>query len=377
MAAINDTVPRADQTARRLGRGHRRYRPRLTWTDRCAPAEGPSASVRDPRSIVVTDRGNARSMGAALSGLHEELARASIANVDVVKNAMQLIGQGPECAHATMALDLAAQADAMGHRSPYHNAGHLREVTVNMINLCALNAARGEGVVLDKTDLTIAIASAVGHDLGHDGGTNNVPMVDEAGNALTTPDGNAATVNVPFLLEDKAIVAINIAGRRAGVPEADLKRMQAAVLTTDENAGYAILDAVLDPAPGPVTSGLLALRPELAELDDPKCLRLATMLRDADLLGSCGTSAAENDRETARLERERGLRVGALRGGGTEYFMGTIARGMFLSPEGRMFQDNLVYLRELNATRLRIADPTAMTLAEVEKIPGGPRLRGS
>jgi hypothetical protein len=48
-----------------------------------------------------------------------------------------------------MAIDLAHQADAMSERNPYHNADHLREVTVSMANLVALNVTRHEGIVLD------------------------------------------------------------------------------------------------------------------------------------------------------------------------------------------------------------------------------------
>jgi hypothetical protein len=83
-------------------------------------------------------------------------------------------------------------------------------------------------------------------------------------------------------------------------------------------------------------------------------------------MGSCGTCAAETDRQTDRLERERGLYEGSLRGEGTEYFFGTIARGRFLSPEARLFQPNLAYLRILNRMRLQAADPAAVTLAEIE-----------
>jgi hypothetical protein len=326
-----------------------------------------SEICRSGFSVVLAEYGDARVMGLSLSVLHETLAQAGVSNVDVVRRALCFIGQCEESSHARMALDLARQADAMNESNPYHNADHLREVTVSMANLVALNVTRHEGVLLDRNELTIAIALAVGHDLGHDGATNNVPALDHAGNAVTGLDGKPVMVNVPFLLEDKAIAAINVAGRRAGVPEADLRWMRAAILTTDENTGYKILDAVFDPHYDPALKGeLLALRPELAALGESKCLRLATMLRDADLLGSAGTSVVENDRETDRLERERGMDAGALRGAGTEYFLGTIARGKFLSPEGRLFQDNIAYLRQLNAARLQTPNPKAVTLAQTE-----------
>ena len=267
-----------------------------------------------------------------------------------------------------MALDLATQADAMGDSHPYHNAGHLCEVTINMANLAALNASRDAGVVLGKNDIILAIAAAVSHDLHHDGATNDVPIQDEAGQPVFDDAGKPVMRNVPFLLEDRSIAAINIAGQRAGVSERNLRRLRALILITDPVTGYRILDAIQDPQCDlGKRNELLALRPELAMLNDAATLRMALMLRDADLLGSCGTSATEHDRETARLEKERGLPVGGLHGRGTEYFMGTIARGRFLSPEGQFFQRNLEYLRELNFTRLQTADPHTVTLAELDR----------
>jgi len=319
-------------------------------------------------SIVVTDRGDAGSVGSALAERHEELSRAGLGSLAVVRAAVRFFGQSANAPSARIALDLAAQADAMGHRHPYHNASHLCEVTVNMANLAALNASRHTDVVLCKNDIILAIAAAVSHDLHHDGATNDVPLHDEAGRPVFDVVGKPVTMNVPFLLEDKSIAAINIAGQRAGVRERNLQRLRALVLITDPVTGYRILDAMQDPQCDPgKRSELLALRPELAMLNDPATLRMALMLRDADLLGSCGTSATEHDRETARLEKERGMPAGGLHGRGTEYFMGTIARGRFLSPEGQFFQRNLDYLRGLNFTRLQTGDPRTVTLAELDQ----------
>ncbi|MFZ2005141.1 MAG: hypothetical protein WB697_09345 [Stellaceae bacterium] len=74
--------------------------------------------------------------------------------------------------------------------------------------------------------------------------------------------------------------------------------MRAAILTTDPNTGYQVPDAALAPKHDPARKHqLLALLPELSVLNNPKSLHLAAMQRDADPLGSCGTSAAENDHE--------------------------------------------------------------------------------
>ena len=307
-------------------------------------------------------------MGTAIAELHEELLRTGFGSLAVVRAALRFFSQSANAPSAKMALDLAIQADAMGHRHPYHNAGHLCEVTVNMANLAALNASRNAGVVLGKNDIILAIAAAVSHDLHHDGTTNDVPIHDDAGNPIFDLAGKPVMMNVPFLLEDMSIAAINIAGQRAGVSERNLRRLRALILITDPITGYRILDAMQDARCDPGTKNeLLALRPELAMLDDPATLRMALMLRDADLLGSCGTSATEHDRETARLEKERGMSAGGLHGRGTEYFMGTIARGRFLSPEGQFFQCNLEYLRGLNFIRLQTGDPGTVTLAELEQ----------
>jgi hypothetical protein len=318
-------------------------------------------------SLIIVDRSDIRSIGLGLSQLHEALADTEMSNVEVVHLALHLVTPGQRTPCSRMAFDLALQADDMGERHPYHNAQHLREVTVNMVNLCVLNLARHEHRSLDENDLTMAIALAVGHSLGHDGSTNCISRVVPLDNR-PLPGDQTEMVYVPFLQEDRAIAAINSAGRRSGVAEGDLRRMRAALLATDECAGYQVLDAILDPSTDPERKvGLFGMRPELAELgDNPTALHLATMLRDADLMGSCGTCAAETDRQTDRLERERGLYEGSLRGKGTEYFLGTIARGRFLSPEAQIFQPNLAYLRILNRLRLQAADPAAVTLAEIE-----------
>ena len=360
-------------------RRHRKSAVRLAWRPRRATRLA-LAGIRHHRrrldrtplpSIIVTMHGDAREVGEALAARHEKFKLSGASNVEVVRAGLRFFGVHEIAPRARMALALAAQADAMGHSHPYHNAGHLREVTVNMANLASLNATRHTGVLLSRNDLTLALALAVSHDLRHDGATNDVPVRDAAGHPVVGADGKPVMKNVPFLLEDKSIAAIMIAGRRAGVPEADLQRMRAAVLITDPNTGYHTLDAVLDPHSDPAASAqLFGLRPELALLRDPATLRLAEMLRDADLLGSCGTSAAENDRETARLERERGMPSGGLHGRGTEYFLGTIARGKFLSPEGQFFQPNLEHIRGLNDARLQTADPEALMLADIEKQQG-------
>jgi hypothetical protein len=338
-----------------------------------APSDSKSMPLRAPHtitraaSLIIVDRSNARSIGLALSRLHEALAETDMTNVDVVRLALHLLTRGQPNACARMACDLASQADDMGEHNAYHNAQHLREVAVNMLNLCVLNIMRHSRPSLDEKDLTIAIALAVAHDLGHDGSTNSIPRLVPL-HGMPLQSDRVEMVYVPFLLEDKAIAAIDSAGRRSGVAESDLRQMRAAVLATDERAGYQVLAGVLGPSISPAAkTGLFALRPELSDLaNNPTALRLATMLRDADLMASCGTCAAETDRQTARLERERGLSEGSLRGEATEYFFATIARGRFLSPEAQIFQPNFGYLRALNRLRLQTADPTAVTLADIE-----------
>ena len=353
-------------------RRHQQCPAALSWFDNGADQHAAAHRLKKRQraalpSIIVVDRGPAPEVGLALAELHQRLARERVSNVAVMHAAFRFFNEDEEAPLAQMTVDLAGQADAMGYHHQYHNAGHLREVTVNMANLAALNATRHAGVLLDKDDLILALALAVSHDLDHDGATNDVPVRDAAGDPIVDADGKTVMSNVPFLLEDKSIAAIIVAGKRAGVSEADLRRMRAVILITDPNTGYRILDAALNQhCEHGARAQLFSLRPELELLNQPATLRLAAMLRDADLLGSCGTSAAENDRETARLERERGLPPGGLHGCGTEYFMGTIARGKFLSPEGQFFQRNLEHLRALNFARLEAADPHVLTLADME-----------
>lgn len=224
-------------------------------------------------------------------------------------------------------LEVAEEADRSGRDNAYHNPVHSRDVGVVFANLARLQSLLATGTdAVDAGAFLAGCCAAFGHDLGHDGSDGG-------------PDGE------PFRLERIAADTVGSIMTRHRVLPALVERACAAILVTDVHGGYRALDrARREPASPPQAGTLRALA-------DPAAREMASLLRDADVLQSAGLTPADHDRQTARLEAERGMPSHTMGARGADFFLKDVIRGRFLSDAGEVFQPRLDLLLRLNARR--------------------------
>jgi hypothetical protein len=316
-----------------------------------------SPRANDPRQRLL-DAGVPGWTPDHLAELIVTLNDQSVSCGDVARSmVMQLEASAPSLRGAVVTI--ADRADQSGKDNAFHNPQHSRDVAVIWLSLALANnrlaRANGASHRLTKRELLLGACAAFGHDLAHDGTSNNVP-----GNGS---DGAERGTRVAFRLERLAADCVCEALQTHRADPAEVAAARAAVLTTDIVDGYAVLDAALSPA------GLGdEAAPEFAPLRDPAVALLAVILRDADVLPSAGLTAREYDRNTALLEAELGIPRNSLGPVGTEEFFGRVLRGQFLSPPGKLFQSRLDTLRALNDVRLNREDLRTASLESVDRL---------
>ena len=222
-------------------------------------------------------------------------------------------------------IDVALAADASSVANAYHNPVHSRDVGVIFANLMRLQTAITTGTANpDATDFLTGCCAAFGHDIGHDGS-----------------NGDGA----PFRLERIAADTVGAIMEHHTVDTHLIERVYCAILATDVGNGYRALDE--------------AARGSLSD-DVPTCLRglegrknrdVASLLRDADVMQSAGLTPEDHDRQTARLEKERGIPPYSMGVRGADFFFKDLIQGRFLSQAGHLFQPRLDRLLRLNALR--------------------------
>jgi hypothetical protein len=241
---------------------------------------------------------------------------------------------------------IADRADRSGTANAFHNPQHSRDVGVIWVNLALANnglAQSGEAPRrLSDHELMLGVCAAFGHDIGHDGTTNNA--------TTAGPDGVARSERIAFRLETVAADCVSGILHAQGADQADIAAVRAAILATDVVDGYAALEAALARFEA---GGTTRPNGDFAAFDDPAVTLIAAILRDADVMPSAGLSAREYDRNTALLEVELGLPRHAIGAAGAEEFFGCVLGGRFLSPPGKLFQPRLDALRALNKLRLQ------------------------
>jgi len=299
---------------------------------------------RMPKSGAITaaclspgDRMPASEVPGALARLTRLLRASDAPVVAVAAAACDAAGLQDSDPLRKAALDLGGRADAMGKANPYHNADHMRDVLLGSLAISAADEKRAGP--LSSRDKGLLVVAALAHDLDHDGIGNTV--------SEAAPDGTIVKRAVPFRLETLAAGRASEALEAAGASKADTAAARGLILATDPFAGYPILRGDADAA---VPQDLAALR------TDPKSMRLAKILRDADLLGSSGVSLSMGDEQSARLEAELGLPPGGLGPKGTEFFLRQMVGGAFMS-EGAKAVFGPVLDRSMEANAKRLADP--------------------
>ena len=241
-------------------------------------------------------------------------------------------------------VEIGEAADASGLTNAYHNPAHSRDVGVVFLNLLRLEALHPRAAEdLSAQDMMIGCCAAFGHDVGHDG------VADSGGQA--------------FRLEALAADIVGDIMRRHGIDALYVERAQCAILTTEVQQGYGILEAAR--RGDKITTLGLNIPSSLRAITDPATRRLAFLLRDSDVMQSAGLSPADHDRQTRRLEAEHGVPRNTLGAQGADFFLRDMIRGHFLSSAGRVFQPQLDQLLHLNDLRAASQADRPSSLADM------------
>lgn len=262
-----------------------------------------------------------------------------VTSVDVCRSLVSCLPQAPPYLAAAL-VDVAAAADGSGCGNSYHNPVHSRDVGVIFANLMRLQAMLETGSpVPDAVEFLTGCCAAFGHDIGHDGG-----------------DGGPE----PFRLERQAADTV---GAIMDHHTADLhliERIYCAILATDVHNGYRALD---EAARGFISNDIPKC---LHGLEGRKSREIASLLRDADVMQSAGLTPEDHDRQTARLEQERGIPRNSMGVRGADFFLKDLIQGRFLSKAGHLFQPRLDRLLQLNELRARDGQASC-GLADVDR----------
>ena len=220
------------------------------------------------------------------------------------------IGLAPNTPIACTCRNAAAAVGRWRGRA-YHSARHHAEVATNAMVLAAIAARHGNA--LPARDLGILLAAALAHDIHWE----------------------PARQQVRFALEAKAAATLDAIAAECGVAADERHAMRALVLATEPHC-RADLAAPERPAPRGMPESLAELRRE------PRLLRLAALLSDADLLSSAGLSPAWTRVQGQRLARETRTALGEAE---RRYFFDAIVGPGFLSAGGQYFAANLARIR--------------------------------
>ena len=282
-----------------------------------ATAFGELSTLPDKLSAVVRDLGG----------------RASSA--DVCRSILDCLPNAPAWFGAAL-IDIADAADHSGHGNAYHNPKHSRDVGVIFANLMRLETwLASRSAKPDVDDFLTGCCAAFGHDVGHDG----------------REGGPGAE---PFRLEKIAADTVGGIMEHHTVDFHLIERAYCAIMATEVHSGYRALEEagrglLSDDVPGC-----------LGGLSGRKCREIACLLRDADVMQSAGLTPGDHDRQTARLEQERGIPAHSMGVRGADFFLKDVIKGRFLSAAGHVFQPRLDRLLRLNALR-----------AKTKRAPGG------
>ena len=293
------------------------------------PRLRPEASAKDPLDGAIgmlpsTSFRHTESLPDELSALVRALDE-TVASADVCRSLAAHLPATPEY-FANALIDIGVAADASGCENAYHNPAHSRDVGIIFANLMRLQAFLRSGSSLpDSEDLLTGCCAAFGHDVGHDG-----------------QDGGEA-----FRLEKIAADRVGAIMEHHTVDPHLIERAYCAIMATEVTNGYRALD---EAGRGPLPPDIPGC---LHGLAGRKNCEVARLLRDADVLQSAGLTPEDHDRQTARLEAERGIPQHSMGARGADFFLKDLIRGRFLSDAGYVFQPRLDSLLSLNALRAR------------------------
>ncbi len=227
---------------------------------------------------------------------YRDAARPSLPAL--VKHHLDEIGLDSSSPHYKAAILVAARAEIDLAKTPeYHNTNHYADVTAHVAELLKRNNALANSnmpgaIKLSKEDMADSITAAVGHDLEHPGGKNNLP-------------GQKAGEFDRYRLEEQSFQAMLPLMKEAGLPQKSIDDIHVMILTTSPDGPHSILKAVakahhegngvdwakIDPD---------NKYPELKTLaTDPKLSERAAILEDSDL----GASAFEGLKSNIKMSQ--------------------------------------------------------------------------
>lgn len=266
--------------------------------------------------------GDADALPRALSKILRDLD-VQVTSADICRSLSEQLPDAP--VYLTRALfDVGAAADQSGRENAYHNPLHSRDVGVVFANLVRLQShLRLGSPIPDTIDFLTGCCAAFGHDIGHDG-----------------QDGGE-----PFRLEKIAADRVGAIMDFHLVDQHLIERVYCAIMATEVKSGYRALD---EAGQGPLSNDVPGC---LNGLTVRKTRDAACLLRDADVMQSAGLTPDDHDRQTARLEKERGIPKHSMGAPGADFFLRDLVMGRFLSDAGHLFQPQLDRLLQLNAVR--------------------------
>lgn len=208
------------------------------------------------------------------------------------------IGLAKDSPHYKAAVLVAARAEIDLAKTPqYHNTEHYADVTAHVAELLKRNnelAAAGVpgAIKLTKEEMADSITAAVGHDLEHPGGKNNLP-------------GQKPGEFDPLRLEKIAFNAMLPLMQEAGLPQKSIDEIKVMIMTTSPDGPHGMLKSMakshIDGTPIDFDKFVHAAKfPELRVLvDDPKLTARAAILEDSDL----GASAFEGMKSNTKMSQ--------------------------------------------------------------------------
>ncbi len=245
----------------------------------------------------------------------------------LVSHYLDDIGLAKDSPHYKAAVLVAARAEIELAVTPeYHNTNHFADVTAHTAQLLKRHnelAAKDPSIpALTKEEIADSITAAVGHDLDHPGGKNNMP-------------GEVPGTFDRYRLENQSFSAMLPLLKEAGLPEKSIGEINVMILTTSPDGPHSILKAVAKAHQdgNGVDWAKIDPKGEFPELQvlatDRKLTERSAALEDADLGASAFEGLKSNIAMSNLFTQELQSREYRNKAGLLENLNGPLARSLF------------------------------------------------
>ncbi len=245
----------------------------------------------------------------------------------LVSHYLDEIGLSKDSPHYKASLLVAARAEIELAVTPeYHNTNHFADVTAHTAQLLKRHnelAAKDPSLpALTKEEIADSITAAVGHDLDHPGGKNNMP-------------GEQPGTFDRYRLENQSFSAMLPLLKEAGLPEKSIADIHVMILTTSPDGPHTILKNVAKAHQegNGVDWAKIDPKGEYPELQvlatDRKLTERSATLEDADLGASAFEGLQSNIAMSKAFTEELQSRDYRNKAGALENLNGPLARSLF------------------------------------------------